>query len=208
MVSVALANVLGVAMIVPQVLRLYRLRSSAGVSSTWIGVGFAMNVWWVAYGTAESLWGMVPVSVVGALLYSIIGTQLRALDGPRSLIPLWRAGFVTAVVPLSMLILGGWAATGLSLGLIYGVLFAPAAVAAFRSSDLRGVSRATWVMAFGEALIWFFYGRSQADIALIVGGAGGSIMSALILFRLVVTARSTDRRSEPASGAVLASSSS
>ncbi len=188
---VLVANVLGAGMIVPQVHRLRRLRSSAGVSPTWIGVGLAMNVWWTVYGTAQSLWGMVPVSVVAAGLYALIAAELRRLDGSPSLRLVLRGAIGIAAVPLLFLIAGGWASAGLVIGLIYAVQFAPATVAAIRADDVSGVASATWVMALGEAVIWFVYGWSSGDLALTIGGAGGSLMSSLILLRVAHLTRRT-----------------
>ncbi len=181
---VLIANVLGAGMIVPQLLRLRRLRSSAGVSATWIGISLAMNLWWVVYGVSQGLYGMVPVSVVASLLYATIATDLHRLDGPPSTQRVLRGAMAIAPVPLLFAIVGGWAAAGLVIGLIYAIQFTPATVAAFRTTNLAGVSGSTWVMALGEAAIWFVYGWTQGDIALLIGGAGGAIMSALIVLRI------------------------
>lgn len=179
-----IANVLGVGMIVPQVLRLRSHRSAAGVSCEWIGVGLAMNLWWIGYGVSQGLWGMVPVSVGGAVLYTVIAIQLSHLAGPLATRNVARGALAIASVPAGFLVLSGWEAAGLAIGLIYGIQFAPATVAALRSSDLSGVSSSTWIMALGEAVIWVIYGWNQADLALIVGGLGGTIMSATTLVRL------------------------
>ncbi len=186
---VVLANVLGAGMIVPQVLRLHRRRSSAGVSAAWVGIGLAMNLWWLAYGTSQELWGMVPVSIGAAVLYGVIIGQLGRLDGADALRSAGRGAVMIAVVPLLFMLVGGWPAAGLAIGLVYSVQFAPAVLAAVRTDDVAGVSTATWVMAFGEALIWFFYGFSEADVALTVGGAGGAAMSGVILWRVAHLSR-------------------
>lgn len=183
-VLLIVANVLGVGMIVPQVLRLRSQRSAAGISSAWIGVGLAMNLWWIAYGVSQGLSGMVPVSVGGALLYAVIAAQLHQLVGLSAVRMVVRSGLAIAAVPMAFLLLSGWTAAGLTIGLIYGVQFGPATLAALRSKDLRGVSGSTWVMALGEAVIWVIYGWSQVDVALVVGGAGGTMMSAITLVRL------------------------
>ncbi len=186
---VVVANVLGAGMIVPQVVRLRRLQSTAGVSPTWIGIGLAMNLWWVAYGTSQSLWGMLPVSVIAAVLYALIAGELHRLDGLRSLHLVFRGAIGIAVAPLLFLIVGGWAAAGLVIGLIYAIQFAPAAIAALRTNDVSGVAGATWVMALGEAIIWFVYGWSTGDLALIIGGAGGAVMSLVIVLRVAQLAQ-------------------
>ena len=40
-------------------------------------------------------------------------------------------------------------------------------------------------MALGEALIWVIYGLAVLDLALIIGGAGGSLASAVIVGQLI-----------------------
>lgn len=183
-VMLVVANIMGAGMIVPQVVRLRRHRSSRGISASWIGVGLAMNLWWVGYGLAGGLWGIIPVSVVAFLLYLVIAAQYAGLNGAQSLRGC-ATGFVAAgAIPLPALILDGWATAGVVVGLCYAVQFAPAALAALRSDVLDGVSPITWAMAATEAAVWLVYGISQGDAALVVGGGGGLTMSLLILARL------------------------
>lgn len=77
----AAANALGVGMIVPQAVRLNRLRVIDGLSGSWVGVGLAMNLWWLSYAVQGRLWGLVPVSVGGAALYGVIACQYAAMGG-------------------------------------------------------------------------------------------------------------------------------
>lgn len=181
---VVVANVLGAGMIVPQVHQLRRQRSVAGVSIVWVGVGVAMNSWWLAYALTQSLWGMVPVSVAGALLYAVIAFQFLRITGPAKL-----GGFAAGLlglgmVPLPALLAGGWTAAGVAIGLSYAVQFAPAAITAIRADRLDGISASTWSMALFEAVVWFTYGVSIGDTALVLGGAGGTVMSTVILFQV------------------------
>lgn len=184
---VVVANVLGAAMILPQVLKLRRTGVSHGVSSVGVGVGIAQNLWWIAYGLqAEGALGIVPVSIAGAVLYSTIAAQLARIDGLTVFRPI-ATGFVgIGIIPLIPYVITNLETTGLVIGLLYGVQFAPAAVSAFRTLQPIGVSAATWSMALIEALVWFVYGLHSGDPALTVGGAGGSFMSAVILMRLAV----------------------
>lgn len=191
--AVAVATVMGAGMIVPQVVRIHRTRAVAGVSGTWVGLGLAMNTWWIAYATSEALWGLVPVSVGSLALYLVIAvqyTRLTAGAGARQIL----AGLLgSATVPALALAAGGWTAAGLSIGLAYAVQFSPAVVAALRSADLSGISPTTWAMAWIEAVIWCSYGSVQADVALVVGGGGGALMATVILVRLWSSARPTIR---------------
>lgn len=178
------ATALGIGMVVPQILRLHRSASTEGVSIAWIGVGVAMNSWWTAYAVSSGLWGLLPVSVSGALLYLTMATQMVRLRGPQVLAGFATGALALGAVPLPALFLGGMQAAGIAVGLCYAVQFLPAVVESFRSADLRGLSMTTWIMALGEALIWAIYGTAVADAALVIGGIGGSVASFLIVAQL------------------------
>lgn len=196
-VLLVVANVMGVGMIVPQVLRIRRVRSADGVSGVWIGVGIAMNSWWTAYGLAESLPGILPVSVLAALLYVVMARQYVGLVGRAGWRPLLVGAAVVGVAPLPALAFGGFAAAGLVVGSTYAVQFSPAVVSAMRSRDPRGVSAMTWAMALVEASIWVVYGIVSRDAALIIGGSGGSVASSAILARLAWVRRGRHRGLSP-----------
>lgn len=191
------ANVMGAGMIVPQVVRLHRVRSADGISGIWIGIGIAMNSWWIAYGLAESLWGILPVSIVAAALYLVMAGQYLGLLGWPGLRPLSAGMFLLGLAPLPFLAIGGWDTAGIVVGLAYAVQFTPAALAVLRSTDLSGVSPVTWAMAWLEAVIWVIYSLSTGDAALLVGGTGGTIAATVILVRLAVV-----RRRPPGAGSV------
>lgn len=188
------ANVLGVGMIVPQVVRLRRQRTVDGVSAPWIGIGLALNLWWLAYALASGLWGLVPVSVGGAIVYGLVAQAYGRLVGGRTAIDGIAGGLVpVAAVPLPFLVVGGWTAAGLAIGSAYGLQFGPAAVSAVRAASVAGISPTTWIMAWGEAVIWLLYGLSTADAALMVGGGGAAVAATVIVARLAVGGEN-DRR--------------
>lgn len=189
-VMLVVANVMGAGMIVPQVTRLHRRKTSDGVSAAWIGVGLAMNLWWVGYGLASELWGLIPVSVVAFVLYSVMAVQFARLNGVASLGRGALGAVAIGSIPLPALIVSGWSTAGVVVGLVYAVQFAPAAFTAVRSDVLDGLSPVTWAMAGLEAAIWLAYGLHQGDAALMVGGGGGLVMSLLILARLTQHGRS------------------
>jgi uncharacterized protein with PQ loop repeat len=181
------ANVMGAGMAYPQAARLLRQRSTAGVSGVWAGVSLSMNIWWLAYGLAEGLWGLVPVSAVAAALYGVIIVAYVRAAG-RSTVPGVAAGLlVLGAVPLPVLLVGGWRVAGLAIGLCYGMQLVPAVVAACRSRELDGLAPSTWIMAWIEAVIWLVYGTLVLDPALLAGGASGTVMAAIILARLAIT---------------------
>ncbi len=193
----AVATTAGVGMIVPQAARLHRTGATDGVSAVWVGVGVSMNAWWLAYAAASGLWGLVPVSVGGMALYTILAVQLLRLIGPAVLRAVGR-GQLIGLVPLVGLAADGWPGAGLAIGLLYGAVFAPAVFAALRSASVAGISPTTWVLALVEAVIWLIYGSTTGDVALIAGGLGGTVMSSLILARLAAAQLAVADRREVA----------
>lgn len=192
-VLLVVANVLGAAMAAPQAVRLVRTKSTAGVSSVWVGVSIAMNLWWLVYGVATSLWALVPISVVAVALYVVIAvTLIRLRRGHTSVEVL--LGSMIGLVPLPALAIGGWDAAGVAIGVGYGLQLAPAVIAAYRTRELHGVAPGTWIMAWIESAIWFVYGLVVIDPALLVGGASGVVFPTLLLIRLVVTGHRPFRR--------------
>ncbi len=181
---VVVATLLGAGMVVPQILRLHRTENTDGVSVAWIGVGVAMNSWWTAYALGVELWSLLPVSVSGVLLYVTLAMQMFRLRGAGQIRGFLLGVITVGVIPLPALLLGGLEAAGIVIGLSYAVQFSPAVRESLRSKDLLGLSPSTWLMAFGEAVIWFVYGAAVVDVALIIGGAGGAVASAVILTRL------------------------
>ncbi len=197
-VAIVIANVMGSGMVLAQVLRIRRTRSVGGVSATWIGVGLALNAWWFAYGSSQHLWGLVPVSAGCLVFYSVMAVQLRRLTLGASDRPLAVALAGTWMVPALCFVAGGWAGAGLGVGLAYGVQFSPAVIDAMRATDVRGISTATWTMAFIEAIIWIFYGIVVADVALLAGGIGGSLMAGAIVVRVGLGRRNGQGQHVPA----------
>lgn len=186
---VVIANVMGVGMTVPQVVRLHRTRATAGVSGAWVGLGIGMNAWWFAYAWAEHLVGLIPVSVGALVLYTVIAAQYIGLERGQGLRRLAVGILGFATIASAALLSAGWSAVGLSLGVTYAVQFTPAVLAALRTHDLGGISPVTWRMALVEAAIWFLYGAVVDDVALLVGGGGGAVMSGAILARLWLVSR-------------------
>ena len=185
-ILLVIANVLGAVMILPQVLRIRRRRSADGLSATWVGIGVGLNTWWVLYGVAEQLWGLLPVSTIAGGFYLVLVGQLAGLEGRRAIWAAARGTAIALTVPFVALLAGGWTATGLTIGIAYAVQFAPATIAALRSTTIDGVAPLTWTMALVEALIWLTYGLATADVALQVGGSGGALMAAILMGRVAV----------------------
>ena len=187
------ANVFGAAMALPQAIRLARSRVPDGVSAVWAGISIAMNLWWLAYGLAEGLWGLVPVSAVATAIYLVVAGLLVRLRG-RAVVGRLLAGVALGLAPLPVLLVGGWPVAGVAIGVGYGLQLLPAVVAAYRSRALAGIAPGTWIMAWVESAIWLLYGLVVVDPALLVGGTCGVVLPSLLLGRLVVTGHRPFRR--------------
>ncbi len=186
-VMIVVANVMGAGMAYPQASKLIRTGNTRGVSGVWAGVSLTMNMWWLAYGLANDLWGLVPVSAIAAVLYAaIVVAYLRSVG--RSAAPgVLLGAVVLGMGPAPFLVFGGWTAAGLAIGLCYGMQLVPAVVAACRTRELHGVAPTTWIMAWVEAVIWTAYGWYVMDVALLAGGISGAVMASVILGRLAAT---------------------
>lgn len=184
---VVIGNILGSAMAYPQAARLLRTGNPEGVSAIWAGVSFSMNLWWLAYGLANGLWGLVPTSAIAAALYAVIVVAFVRSVGRPAFGGLALGSLVFGLVPLPVLLVAGWQSAGVTIGLCYGMQLAPAVVASWRTRDLSGVAPGTWLMAWVEGVIWGIYGLFVLDGALLVGGISGILMSTLLLTRLAIT---------------------
>ena len=183
------ANVLGAAMAVPQALKMRRDRRVDGVSAAWAGTSATVNAWWGVYGIGVRDWGIVPVSLVSVIAYLTIAvTLVRYTRGSGWIAARSMVGATVAIglIPLAVVLLDGWATAGIVLGALYGVQLSPAVVAVYRASDVSGVSLATWVIAFVEAVLWGVYGVAAVDPGLMALATTGIFMSTLVLVRLVV----------------------
>lgn len=186
-IMIVIANVMGAGMAYPQASRLIRTGNTQGVSGVWAGVSITMNIWWLAYGLANGLWGLVPVSIVAAVLYGAIIVAYIRSSGRRSIGGVMFGALVLGMGPAPFLALGGWTLAGLAIGLCYGMQLVPAVVATCRTRDLDGVAPSTWLMAWVESVIWLAYGVFVVDAALLAGGITGAAMSSVILGRLALT---------------------
>ena len=98
-------------------------------------------------------------------------------------------------LPIPAFVLGGWPATGITLGTVYGFQLLPAVVAVYRSRDISGVSVPTWIMAWTEALLWGIYGfgpRMQIYFA-----ATSLVMSSAVLVGLFIRRSPDGANSDP-----------
>ncbi|MDH3194226.1 MAG: hypothetical protein OEY55_01220 [Acidimicrobiia bacterium] len=188
---VALANILGGAVAIPQASRLIRHRRVDGVSTLWAGSSVGINLWWIAYGlgAGDSSWAIIPVGVISTIAYLLISVNLvRFSSRPRGSVvaSLIVPAVIGVALPVPAFALGGWPATGITLGTIYGFQLLPAVIAVYRSRDTSGVSVPTWIMAWTEALLWGIYGFGPRDPGILAFATTGLVMSSGVLLGLFI----------------------
>ena len=181
--SALVATMLSGVMMLPQVVRLVRTRTPAGVSATWLGFGVVLNSGWVAYCVEMGLWLVVPLQVSLVAQQAVALRVLLPLDRAQQRPALIRAGAL-AVVCAVVFASTGWMVLGVVLGVSYGVQLGPAVVRAWRSSDLSGVSPATWGLSGAESAVWGVFGWAVADGPILVYAVSGVLASVLVLVRL------------------------
>jgi uncharacterized protein with PQ loop repeat len=178
------ANVLGAFMTAPQVVRLWRTRSTGGVSGPWAGVGVAMNTWWLLYGVQSGIPALIPLSVVAVGLYATVVFLVARVNGRAELLRLVSISLPLGLIPLPFLLVGGWSIAGVVIGLSYGAQFVPALISAVRTDQPKGISPVTWLMAWAEAALWLVFSAIIANVPLMLGGGSGLVIATLILARL------------------------
>lgn len=163
----ALAVVLALTQPVPQIVRLLRTRSTAGVSGPTAWLGVTINLGWVAYGIGQNLLPVIVLSgayVVGYVL--VAGLLVRG--GNRRGIPV---AVAAAIGLITLTLAAGWLVLGTVLALTVAVQFLPQVVEAWRSDDLTALAPGTYVVCGIDGLVWGGYGALVADVPLVLYGA-------------------------------------
>lgn len=171
--------------VVPQVVRLLRIRRVEGTSPAWAAVGMVINIGWIAYVIAEEFWETIPavlsaVVSFGAVLYLLYrnGAKVR---------PAVLYGIAVGMACVALQLISSWTVLGTVLGLSNGLYLGPSVVAAWRAYAPVGVSPLTWVLTAVEGLLWGFYGVLVAAGPIMVYGSTAAALAVLILVRLWIT---------------------
>lgn len=200
-VVTALAVVVALAHPVPQVVRVLRTRSVAGVSGATTWLGLTINVAWVSYGLAR---GLVPVAVLSGayvLGYAVVAVLLVRGGNRRGIGTALLAGVALA----GLVVVGGWASLGTVLALAVLPQFLPQVVEAWTADDLTGLAPGTYLIAILDGVVWGGFGAVAGDRPLMLYGV---IMCTVAVAILVPRARwaarqaavSRERTVQPAVG--------
>ena len=176
------AAFLAVPQFLPQLTRVRRVGTTAGVSWSWAALTSVNNAAWLGYFALSGFWTALVPAVSATLLSGLLAIVLARRGGvPKrsmALVSVW------AVVLLTASVLSGRTGLGSALAVAFLLQVTPSVWTVYRSRDPAGVSRGTWLLIFGELLCWGVFGIHEADPRLIVLGATGVVASLLVLARV------------------------
>lgn len=194
----AFAVVLACTQPVPQIIRLVRTRSVAGVSGPTTWLGFAVNVAWATYGIARGLLPVAVLSLAYVAGYVAVGALLVKGGNRRGVGVALAAGAGLAALTA----VGGWVALGTVLALAVLPQFLPQVVEAWTADDLTGLAPGTYVVGALDGVVWGGFGLLVADGPLVLYGlVMCSVAAAVLVPRYRWAARQAPPVSvEPAAG--------
>lgn len=186
-------GVLVVARLVPQAVRLLRTGQTAGVSGLGALCWLGNDVGWLVYGLRADLAPLWLPSLCLVALDVVVVALLAPGLGRREVVPglTWITGVLGAAAlgsgPLGLALIAGSAAGNL-----------PHGWRALRSDDLSGVSRATWLLALADGVLWGVYGAARSDAAVTWYAGLTLLTGAVVLWRIRATGSAAGTGLQPA----------
>jgi uncharacterized protein with PQ loop repeat len=177
------AAFLAVPQFLPQLARVRRAGTTAGVSWSWAALTSVNNAAWLGYFALSGFWTALVPAISATVLSGLLAVVLARRGGGVPRRPLLLASAWTLVLLTAG---AGFGRTGLgsALAVAFLIQVTPSVWTVYRSRDTAGVSRGTWLLIFGELLCWGVFGIHEADPRLIVLGATGVVASLLVLARV------------------------
>jgi uncharacterized protein with PQ loop repeat len=176
------AAFLAVPQFLPQLARIRRAGTTAGVSWSWAALTSVNNAAWLGYFALSGFWTALVPAVSATVLSGLLAIVLARCGGvqkrPVMLTSAW------AVVLVAAAAVSGRPGLGSALAVAFLLQVMPSVWTVYRSRDTAGVSRGTWLLIFGELLCWGVFGIHEADPRLIALGATGVVASLLVLARV------------------------
>lgn len=160
----------------PQLIKLLRTRTSAGLSMLMWQLTFSVNMSWVVHGLMFKFWNLIVPNAIMGLCGVLILVQVMK---DRTIPPL--RVFLLPVAIFTVL-----ASVDLTIGtVVFGVLISIpqliGAIAQFldllRSRDIRGVSFPFLCYSLFVNLIWFIWGAWAGDAALMLAASSLGLMT-------------------------------
>lgn len=181
----AVATAVTFVQVVPQIVRLLRLKRTEGASPAWAAIGMVINIGWMAYVIAEEFWVTIPAILAAIISFGLV-LYLLWRNGAEVRVAVI-AGIAVGVASVGLQLVAGWTILGTVLGLSNGLYLGPSVWAAWRSYAPVGVAPLTWVLTAGEGILWGYYGVLVEAIPIMVDGSTAFLLAALILLRLWIT---------------------
>ena len=177
------AAVLAVPQFLPQLARVRRSGTTAGVSWSWAALTSVNNAAWLAYFALSGFWTALVPAISATVLSGLLAVELARRGGgmpkrPMALASAWAVALLTAAAAF------GREGLGSALAVAFLLQVTPSVWTVYRSPDTAGVSRGAWLLIFAELLCWGVFGIHEADPRLLVLGASGVVASLLVLARV------------------------
>ena len=171
---------------VPQLLKLRRVRTAAGVSIAALANSTISGAAWTTYGVAHhSVWVALP-SFVGmpATAAALVIAWRRGAARTRLWLPVvWAAVLATAAMASPWV---GSTPLTVALGFSIALMITPAAITAWRSHDVSALAANAWGMLIADALLAGTYGYVAHVAANLLYATVATAGSLLILTRLAI----------------------
>jgi uncharacterized protein with PQ loop repeat len=177
------AAFLAVPQFLPQLARVRRAGTTAGVSWSWAALTSVNNAAWLGYFALSGFWTALVPAISATLLSGLLAVVLARRGGGVPKRPMMLAS-AWAVVLLTAAAVSGRTGLGSALAVAFALQVTPSVWMVYRSKDTAGVSRGTWLLIFGELLCWGVFGIHETDPRLIMLGATGVVASLLVLARV------------------------
>lgn len=181
-------TVLAFAGTLPQAAKLRRMRSASGVSVAALANSTVSGLAWTTYGVAQhDVWVALPAALtLPATVVAAVLAWSRGGSRERLWLPGAWAGVLVAAAGCSV-----WAGSGIVdavLGCSIALMVTPAAVTAWRSTDVSALAASGWWLLLLDALIAGAYGALAGVGANLVYAVVAATGSLLVLARLAMPA--------------------
>ena len=179
------ANTVTFVQVVPQVVRLVRLKRIEGTTPAWAAIGMVVNVGWTAWVIAEEVWEAMPAVLAAVISFGLV-LYLLWRNGADVRIAVI-AGIAVGVACVGLQLVAGWTWLGTVLAFANGLYLGPSVWTAWRSYAPVGVAPLTWVLTAWEGILWGYFGILVAAIPIMFYGGTAFLLAAGILLRLWIT---------------------
>ena len=140
------AAVLAVPQFWPQLARVRRVGTTAGMSWSWAALTSVNNAAWLGYFALSGFWTALVPAISATVLSGQLAVVLARRGGGMPKRPMMLAS-AWAVVLLTAAAAFGRTGLGAALAVAFALQVTPSVWAVYRSPDTAGVSRGTWLAA-------------------------------------------------------------